>query len=75
MSKHYQKWRAMAPLGLTTIGLGASLLGEAISMKQQRKPLWQWFVMGTISLCCINAGISIFGDAVKERVLYELEEG
>lgn len=67
--RHFEKWQILAPIGLTLIGLGASLLGESISRKREGK---RWFWLGTLSLICINSGISTFGDAVKERTLYEL---
>jgi hypothetical protein len=68
----FQKWRLFAPLGLATIGLGASLLGHSVQIKTEGAATLTWFVWGTVSLAVLNAGIAIFGDAVKHRVLYEL---
>ncbi len=74
MNKHYQRWQLLAPLGLTLTGLGASMLGHAVSVKQRERPFWHWFVWGTVSLCFLNGGLAIFGEAVKARTLYELTE-
>lgn len=68
----YQKWRIFAPLGLATIGLGASLLGHSIGLKVQGVSTLVWFLWGTVSLVIFNAGVAVFGDAVKHRVLHEL---
>jgi hypothetical protein len=68
----YQKWFVFAPLGLATIGLGASLLGHSIGLKVQGASTLTWFVWGTASLIIFNAGMAVFGDAVKHRVLHEL---
>lgn len=70
MQKHYEKWNAMAPLGLLVIGLGLTLTGDAILRKTQSKP---WVLQGAIGLFVFNIGVSIFGDSVKERALYEME--
>jgi hypothetical protein len=69
-----RKWRWMAPLGLTAVGLGLSLTGEAIILKMQVAPAWQWVLLGTLGLVAVNAGLSIFGDAVKRRMWAEWEE-
>jgi hypothetical protein len=68
----YQKWLTFAPLGLATIGLGASLLGHSIGLKVGGSGVLTWFIWGTVSLVVFNAGIALFGDAVKHRVLHEL---
>ena len=70
-TENRNNWLWKAPLGLTIIGLGASLLGESIIAKAKNKPVHIWFLAGTISLIVFNAGISLFGDAVKDRALYE----
>ncbi len=66
---HEQKWRRLAPLGLATVGLGLSVLGDTIARKGRGEP---WFVRGTVALSLVNAGLAVFGDAIKERALYEL---
>lgn len=68
---HYTKWKWQAPLGLTAVGLGASLLGHASNMKARQTATWKWVVAGTASLVVLNAGLSVFGDAVKHRALHE----
>lgn len=67
-------WWWMAPLGLTIIGFGFSLSGQAIIAKSKGKPFWRWFGLGTLGLIVLNSGISIFGDAVKRRTLLALQE-
>jgi hypothetical protein len=71
---HFQKWQRFAPLGLATIGFGASLLGYSIQIKTEGAPTLTWFIWGTLSLLVLNAGVAVFGDAVKHRVLYELRK-
>jgi hypothetical protein len=68
----FQKWRLFAPLGLATLGFGASLLGYSIELKTQGATPLTWFTWGTVSLVVLNTGVALFGDAVKHRVLYEL---
>lgn len=67
---HRMKWMLFSPLGLTVIGLGVSLTGEAIRAKGAGEP---WFWLGTLGLVVLNAGVAVFGDGVKSRVLMELE--
>ncbi len=64
------KWMVFSPLGLTIIGLGVSITGEAIRAKTLNQP---WFWLGTLGLVVLNAGVAVFGDGVKSRVLMELE--
>jgi hypothetical protein len=52
----YQKWFVFAPLGLATIGLGASLLGHSIGLKVQGASTLTWFVWGTASLIMHELG-------------------
>jgi hypothetical protein len=68
---HRLKWMIFSPLGLTIIGLGVSLTGEAIRAKTLNQP---WFWPGTLGLVVLNAGVAVFGDGVKSRVLMELED-
>ncbi len=70
----FKKWRLFAPLGLTLIGLGISIVGKAIGLKLIHADTLEWFLWGTLGLIVTNAGIAVFGDAVKCRVLYELRE-
>lgn len=69
----FKKWQFFAPLGLALIGLGLSLLGHSIGLKQANVSTLTWFGWGTLSLVLINARIAIFGEAVKARVLFELK--
>jgi len=71
---HFKKWRLYAPLGLSLIGLGLSLLGHSIQLKTQGSSSLIWFLWGTLSLVVVNGGLAVFGDAVKHRVLFELKE-
>ena len=70
-AEHYQKWKRLAPLGLTTVGLGASLIGQSTILKSETRSTWKWVALGTVSLVVFNAGLCLFGDAVKHRALYE----
>jgi heme/copper-type cytochrome/quinol oxidase subunit 2 len=68
------KWRYYSPLGLTIIGLGCSLLGEAIARKAAAASVWDWFWWGTLALVCINAGVSVFGEGIASRLRHERDE-
>lgn len=68
-----KKWRLLAPLGLTVIGCGISVIGTAISLKIQSGSFAEWFLWGTAGLILLNAGVAVFGESVKCRVLYELK--
>jgi hypothetical protein len=70
-AQHYQKWKRLAPLGLVTVGLGASLIGQSTILKSKTASTWKWVALGTVSLAVFNAGLCLFGDAVKHRALYE----
>jgi len=72
MDEHYEKWDQLAPRGLALIGLGISIIGEAIAAKSHKKGFLRWFIRGVLGLVALNAGISIFGEAVKHRTLYEV---
>lgn len=63
---HLRTWVRFAPLGLTTVGLGLSLVGEAALRKGRGEP---WVLYGTAALCVVNAGLCVFGEAVKHRAL------
>ena len=68
MNEHYEKWNQFAPFGLLLIGLGISIVGDAVVSKSRRKG---WFFKGTFGLIIVNAGVAIFGESVKARALYE----
>jgi hypothetical protein len=65
------KWLLFSPLGLTLIGLGASLMLDAARAKNASEP---WFWYGTAALCVFNAGIAVFGEGVKSAVPLEVEQ-
>ena len=73
MNEHYEKWDELAPRGLVLIGLGISVLGEAIASKAHKKGFLRWFIMGLIGLVAFNSGVAVFGEAVKHRTLYEID--
>jgi hypothetical protein len=70
-AEHYQTWKRLAPLGLVTVGFGASLIGQSTILKAKNASTWTWVALGTVSLAVFNAGLCLFGDAVKHRALYE----
>ncbi len=63
---HLTTWRRFAPLGLSAVGLGLSLVGEATLRKGRGEP---FVLYGTAALCVVNAGLCVFGEAVKHRAL------
>lgn len=71
---HKTKWLIFAPLGLATIGAGASMVHWAGSLKDEQAPAPKWLAAGTAALVVFNAGISLFGRGVVEKVLHEVRE-
>lgn len=71
---HKSKWLIFAPLGLATIGAGASMVHWAGSLKDQHHPTAEWVLAGTAALVVLNSGLSLFGRSVVEKVLHELRE-
>jgi len=71
---HKEKWLLFAPTGLLTIGIGASMVHWAGSLKDRRLPTSQWVAAGTAALVVLNAGVSLFGRGVVEKVLHEVRE-
>lgn len=70
--EHFNRWRVLAPLGLATIGLGTSIVGQATILKGEGVATTRWVAVGTLGLCVLNAGVALVGESVKNRVLYEL---
>lgn len=66
-----QRWFLLAPLGLTLVGLGLSITGQAMALRSQRRGFWRWFSLGTLGLIVLNSGISVFGDAVKRKAVQD----
>ena len=71
---HKSKWLFFAPVGLTVIGAGASMVHWAGNLKTQEVPTRQWVAAGTAALVVFNAGISLFGRGVVEKVLHEVRD-
>ena len=74
MATHKTKWLLFAPLGLVTIGAGASMVHWAGSLKDRQRPTGEWVAAGTLALVVFNAGISLFGRGVVEKLLHEVRE-
>ena len=53
-------------VSLSVIGLGLSLLGEAIISKWNNSSNWLW--LGTVALVVCNTGFSLLGRAVIEKI-------
>ena len=70
---HKSKWLLFAPLGLLTIGAGASMVPWAGHLKDQKVPTSQWVAAGTVALVVLNAGVSLFGRGVLERMRHEIQ--
>ena len=71
---HKSKWLLFAPLGLLTIGAGASMVQWAGGLKDRHVPASKWVAAGTAALVVFNAGLSLFGRGVAESVLYQVRE-
>lgn len=59
-----RRWLAFSIGGLVLIGLGVSLVGEAIIRKGAGET---WFPLGTLALVVLNSGVSVFGQGVVYR--------
>tara|TARA_B100000674_G_scaffold106150_1_gene77929 strand:- start:858 stop:1076 length:219 start_codon:yes stop_codon:yes gene_type:complete len=59
------KWIGISTISLLLIGMGLSILGEAIILKNNDK---SYFVMGTLALVIINSGLCILGEAIILKV-------
>lgn len=70
-TRHYRRWRWLAPAGLLTIGAGLSVVGQATLLKTRNAPTRRWVLWGTTGLALTNAGLSMLGDSIKHRTLYE----
>ncbi|MDG1024132.1 MAG: hypothetical protein P8I42_08500 [Flavobacteriaceae bacterium] len=57
-----KKWWIYSVVGLLLLGLGLSLLGEAIIYKFQN--VFGWFYLGTVALVVFNSGIALVGEAI-----------
>jgi hypothetical protein len=61
-----RKWFIYSVVGMILLGLGLSLLGEAILYKS--KDDFSWFFWGTAALVTFNAGIGLIGEAIVLKV-------
>jgi len=68
MQQQKTRWLAYSIGGLLLIGLGLSLLGEAILQKGSQGP---WVLWGTTALAVTNAGICLIGQAVVEKIKWK----
>ena len=59
------KWIGISIISLLLIGMGLSILGEAIILKNNDK---SYFTMGTLALIIINSGLCILGEAIILRI-------
>lgn len=69
-----KKWLMYGGGGLTLVGLGLCLFGEAVFLKHSvGASTISWLLYGTISLVVFNAGLAIFGQAVviKSQIDYK----
>lgn len=71
---HLMKWRTFAPLGLTLVGFGVSVVSHTVERRVAGASFGDWFVWGTAGLILLNAGLALFGESIKHRVLFELGE-
>ena len=60
------KWLLYSVGGLSTIGFGLSLLGEAIQYKIQQDQ-W-WILLGTLALVVTNSGICFVAEATLIKI-------
>ena len=60
------RWLAFSISGMLLLGLGLSLLGEAIIYKSQNN--FDWFYWGTGAMATFNAGIGLIGEAIVMKV-------
>tara|TARA_S200000501_G_scaffold265575_1_gene249284 strand:+ start:6427 stop:6642 length:216 start_codon:yes stop_codon:yes gene_type:complete len=61
-----RKWLLYSVGGLSTIGFGLSLLGEAIQYKIQQDQ-W-WILLGTMALVVTNSGICFVAKATIIKI-------
>lgn len=57
--------------GILIMGLGLSVLGEAIRLKTNEKDFKQWFGSGTLGLTIFFSGLSIFGQAIVSKTFID----
>ena len=60
------RWLFLSVSGMLLLGLGLSLLGEAIIFKSLND--FSWFYWGTGALVTFNAGIRLISEAIVLKV-------
>ncbi len=68
------KWLLHAVVGFLVMGLGLSMVGDAVVVKMEGADFLNWFIYGTLSLAVFFAGLSFFGQAVVFRSLMTLSD-
>ena len=63
------RWLFLSIIGMLLLGLGLSLLGEAIIFKSLND--FRWFYWGTGALATFNGGIGLIGEAIVMKVKLE----
>ena len=66
-----RKWFRLGTLSMVIIGLGVSLIGEAIILKANQASWLEWAGLGTFALVVFNAGLCVLGESVACKVHYE----
>ncbi|GAB5523113.1 MAG: hypothetical protein Roseis2KO_09850 [Roseivirga sp.] len=68
MKQLKRNWLLCSASGLALVGLGLSLMGEALILKYEQADFTKWFWLGTLALVVINSGLAVFGKAITLRV-------
>ena len=66
------QWLLYSVAALITVGLGVSVIGEAIRLRTL--DLEGWFLWGTLGLILFNSGLSLLGQAVYLKVQLKLKK-
>jgi hypothetical protein len=67
---HKMKWFIYSVAGVTLVGLGLTLTGDAIVVKSTLQDQFaRWFFTGLLGLASVNAGICFIADAVRQQIL------
>lgn len=78
--EHKKKWWRHSVIGVSLVGLGIVLVGEAVIIKGNPPPdaglghMATWFWIGLPGIASVNAGISFIADAAKQRMLFEIKQ-
>lgn len=66
------QWLLCSVAALITVGLGVSVIGEAIRLRTL--DIEGWFLWGTLGLILFNSGLSLLGQAVYLKVQLKLKK-